>query len=127
MTRNRRSSRKLDCFQACQQPKATIGPPGEAGGKNDDPNLRVDGQRWTTHFNKDMNWGFKTVPQADCANHEVDYSRGRGLGGSSAINFSVWSIGARDDYEEWARIVGDEDSRWKEIQRRAQESGDLPR
>lgn len=90
----------------------------EAGGANDDENLRVDGQRWQTFLNKDMNWGYKTAPQKDCDDRELDYSRGKGLGGSSAINFGVFSIGARDDYEEWARIVGDGDFAWKEMHRR---------
>ncbi|KAI0136860.1 hypothetical protein BJ170DRAFT_33759 [Xylariales sp. AK1849] len=90
----------------------------EAGAENDDRNLRVDGQRWTTFQNQHMNWGYKTAPQEHCANREIDYSRGKGLGGSSAINFGVYSIGARDDYEEWARIVGDDAYRWDRIQAR---------
>lgn len=65
-----------------------------------------------------MNWGYKTTPQEFADNRELDYSRGKGLGGSSAINFGVFSIGARDDYEEWARIVGDETFRWEKIQKR---------
>lgn len=90
----------------------------EAGDRKEDRNLRVDGQRWTTFMNQSMNWGYKTSPQADCNNREIDYSRGRCMGGSSAINFGVYSIGARDDYEEWARIAGDESFGWKNIQRR---------
>ncbi|KAF4955977.1 hypothetical protein FGADI_4150 [Fusarium gaditjirri] len=87
----------------------------EAGGTNQDRNLRVDGQRWTTFLNQDMNWGYKTVPQEFANNRELDYSRGKGLGGSSAINFGVYSVGARDDYEEWARIVDDDAYRWDKI------------
>ncbi|KAL5618043.1 hypothetical protein FOVSG1_000265 [Fusarium oxysporum f. sp. vasinfectum] len=87
----------------------------EAGGTNQDRNLRVDGQRWTTFLNQDMNWGYKTTPQEFANNRELDYSRGKGLGGSSAINFGVYSIGARDDYEEWARIVDDDAYRWDKI------------
>ncbi|EWG36052.1 hypothetical protein FVEG_00217 [Fusarium verticillioides 7600] len=87
----------------------------EAGGTNEDRNLRVDGQRWTTFLNQDMNWGYKTAPQEFANNRELDYSRGKGLGGSSAINFGVYSVGARDDYEEWARIVGDDAYRWDKI------------
>lgn len=90
----------------------------EAGGVNEDRNLRVDGQRWTTFMRKDMNWGYTTTPQEHCANREVDYSRGRGIGGSSAINFGVFTIGARDDYDEWARIVGDDAFRWEHVQPR---------
>ncbi|KAJ5719869.1 hypothetical protein N7493_006747 [Penicillium malachiteum] len=90
----------------------------EAGDSKEDRNLRIDGQRWITFQNQDMNWGYKTTPQSDCNNREIDYSRGRCMGGSSAINFGVYSVGARDDYEEWARIAGDESFSWKNIQRR---------
>lgn len=34
--------------------------------------------------------------------------RGRGLGGSSAINGMIWSCGQPEDYEEWARHAGPE-------------------
>ncbi|OTA91120.1 putative GMC oxidoreductase [Hypoxylon sp. CO27-5] len=90
----------------------------EAGGANDDRNVRVDGQRWTTFLNKDMNWGYKTAPQEYCDNRQLDFSRGRGLGGTSAINFCGFTIGARDDYDEWARIVGDDEFRWERMQTR---------
>ncbi|KAI0905045.1 hypothetical protein F4823DRAFT_159073 [Ustulina deusta] len=90
----------------------------EAGGDNADRNLRVSGQRFTTFMSPDLNWGYKTTPQASCAGRELDYSRGIGLGGSSAINFGVYSIGARDDYEEWARLVGDNSFGWDCMQRR---------
>ncbi|EGE79598.1 glucose-methanol-choline oxidoreductase [Blastomyces dermatitidis ATCC 18188] len=90
----------------------------EAGEDIEDRNLRVDGQRWLTFQNKNMNWGYKTVPQEYCNNRELDYSRGRGVGGSSTINFGVYSVGARDDYNEWARIVGDDSFNWEHIQSR---------
>lgn len=81
-------------------------------------------------MNKDMNWGYKTTPQENADNRECDYSRGKGLGGSSAINFGVYTIGARDDYEEWARLTGDDAFRWDKIQGRfkALETfhGDIP-
>jgi choline dehydrogenase-like flavoprotein len=102
----------------------------EAGGDNSDRNVRVNGQRWITFQNKDMNWGYKTAPQKECYNRELDYSRGRGIGGSTAINFGVFSIGARGDYEEWARIVGDKNYEWENIQRQLKSletfHGDLP-
>jgi choline dehydrogenase-like flavoprotein len=65
-----------------------------------------------------MNWGYKTVPQTHLKSQEIDYSRGRGLGGSTAINFSCWVVGADEDYEEWARMVGDEAFGWKEMRER---------
>ncbi|OOQ83300.1 putative glucose-methanol-choline (gmc) oxidoreductase [Penicillium brasilianum] len=93
----------------------------EAGDHNEDRDLRVDGQRWITFQNQAMNWGYKTAPQSDCNDREIDYSRGRCIGGSSAINFGVYSVGARDDYQEWARITGDDSYAWNNIQRRFKE------
>lgn len=102
----------------------------EAGDDADERSRRVDGKRWTEFMEQSTNWGYKTTPQVDCNDREIDYSRGRCLGGSSAINFGVYSVGARDDYEEWARIAGDEDFAWKNIQRLFKEletfHGDLP-
>ncbi|KAJ5291024.1 hypothetical protein N7478_000275 [Penicillium angulare] len=40
------------------------------------------------------------------------------------------AVGARDDYEEWARIAGDDDFSWKNIQKRLKDletfHGELP-
>ncbi|GAP84463.1 putative choline dehydrogenase [Rosellinia necatrix] len=90
----------------------------EAGSENADRDLRVNGQRFTTFMNPDLNWGYKTTPQTNCAGRELDYSRGLGLGGSSAINFGVYSTGARDDYEAWARIVDDNSFGWDRMHQR---------
>ncbi|CAG8891823.1 unnamed protein product [Penicillium egyptiacum] len=90
----------------------------EAGGRNDDKTLRIDGKRWTTFMEENLNWGYKTTPQEHCNGRELDYSRGKGLGGSSAINFGVYSVGARDDYNEWASGVDDDTFGWKEMQTR---------
>ena len=45
-----------------------------------------------------LNWGYKTTPQEHCNGRELDYSRGKGLGGGTAINFGVYTVGVRDDY-----------------------------
>ncbi|KAJ5771604.1 hypothetical protein N7520_002133 [Penicillium odoratum] len=90
----------------------------EAGGKNDDYSQRVDGKRWTTFLNEKMNWGYKTTPQAACDERIIDYSRGKGLGGGSAINFGVYTFGAKDDYDTWAEDVGDETFGWEAMKKR---------
>jgi choline dehydrogenase-like flavoprotein len=64
-----------------------------------------------------MNWHYKTAPQTHLAGQEIDYSRGKGLGGSTAINFCGWTVGPSDDYDEWASIVGDERFAWKNVKR----------
>lgn len=64
-----------------------------------------------------MNWFYKTTPQTQLAGQEIDYSRGKGLGGSTAINFCGWTVGSRDDYDEWANVVGSERFKWKNVKR----------
>lgn len=63
------------------------------------------------------NWGYKTVKQEQLSGQEVDYSRGRGLGGTTSINFCAWIVGPKDDYDEWARLVGDDDFKWTNAKR----------
>jgi choline dehydrogenase-like flavoprotein len=90
----------------------------EAGSRNDDKSLRVSGKRWITMMESNLNWGYKTTPQEHCSGRQIDYSRGKCLGGSSAINFGVYTVGARDDYDQWAAEVEDDTFAWKNIQSR---------
>lgn len=69
-------------------------------------------------MSESMNYGYKTTPQQSCDGRELDFSRGRGLGGSSACNFGVYTVGAQDDYEKWASLVDDENFSWQQMQRR---------
>jgi choline dehydrogenase-like flavoprotein len=68
-----------------QQPKVLL---LEAGSDNDDTSYRVPADRFKTFQEATMNWGYKTVPQNHLKGQQIDYSRGKGLGGSTAINFS---------------------------------------
>ncbi|OAF17927.1 GMC family oxidoreductase [Bradyrhizobium neotropicale] len=50
------------------------------------------------------NWAFNTVPQKGL-NGRIGYQpRGKGLGGSSAINAMVYIRGHRADYDHWAAL-----------------------
>jgi choline dehydrogenase-like flavoprotein len=61
---------------------------------------------------------YVTEAQKHLANRAVNYARGKGLGGSSAINFCFYTRGAKDDFDEWARRVGDDFFNWKNAERR---------
>lgn len=65
-----------------------------------------------------MNWGYKTTPQPGLDGRQLDYSRGKGLGGSSAINFAVYDIGPKDDFDEISRLASDETWNWQHAQAR---------
>lgn len=91
----------------------------EAGGSNPDLTLQSDADRFeaASKVGSSLNWHYKTVAQTQLAGQELDYSRGKGLGGSTAINFCAWTVGPRDDYDEWARIVGNERFAWNNVER----------
>jgi choline dehydrogenase-like flavoprotein len=91
----------------------------EAGDSNSGAARHSGADRFDTAFSdgSPLNWHYRTVPQTYLAGQEIDYSRGRGLGGSTAINFCAWTVGPKDDYDEWARIVGDERFVWSNVKR----------
>src|ERR1700744_3589547 len=50
------------------------------------------------------NWVFETVPQKGLNGRPGFQPRGKGLGGSSAINAMVYIRGHRSDYDHWAAL-----------------------
>lgn len=91
----------------------------EAGGSNETNEHLLADERFNVAFspNSPLNWNYKTTPQNHLSGQEIDYSRGKGLGGSTAINFCAWTVGARDDYDEWASLVGDDSFGWRDARR----------
>jgi len=72
----------------------------EAGGRNDNFLVKTPGMM--PFLLKNANWRFDTVPQKGL-NGRIGYQpRGRGLGGSSAINAMVYIRGNKWDYDNWA-------------------------
>ncbi|KDR78170.1 hypothetical protein GALMADRAFT_224541 [Galerina marginata CBS 339.88] len=63
----------------------------EAGQDNlGDPKIDVPLQLGHTFRNPQYDWAFMTTKQKNANDREILWSRGKGLGGSSAINFYVW-------------------------------------
>jgi choline dehydrogenase-like flavoprotein len=85
----------------------------EGGGLNHDPTLRSTDKRWNAFLTEPlMNWGYMSVPQNQLVGQQIPCARGRGLGGSSAINFSNWLVGHREDFNLWADKVDDPSWKW---------------
>ncbi|AOK28186.1 MULTISPECIES: GMC family oxidoreductase [Burkholderia] len=55
-------------------------------------------------FKLRTNYGYETVPQPGLGGRRGYQPRGRGLGGSSAINAMVYTRGHPLDYDEWAQL-----------------------
>ncbi|MEM1315416.1 MAG: GMC family oxidoreductase N-terminal domain-containing protein, partial [Pseudomonadota bacterium] len=74
----------------------------EAGGAARPPMWDVPG---ASHWMQDgpMDWGFRTEPQDALHGRRIALARGRGLGGSSAINYCLYVRGNPGDYDLWAQ------------------------
>ncbi|MEP5936926.1 MAG: GMC family oxidoreductase N-terminal domain-containing protein [Erythrobacter sp.] len=74
----------------------------EAGGRNDNVFVKTPG--FMPFIPNASNYKYETVPQAGL-NGRIGYQpRGKGLGGSSAINAMVYIRGNRWDYDNWAAM-----------------------
>ena len=105
-----RLSRELTCYKILLI---------DAGGPNIATTHQDYGERyWTVATAPGHKWGYKTVPQQYLADRAIDCSRGKGLGGSTAINFCVYTRGSSADYDRWAELVGDDCWRWQNVQKR---------
>ncbi len=76
------------------------------------------GSTFTQFLNPDQNYGYKVRLSLVSAVGTIGLDRGKGLGGSSSVNFTVWTPGARDDWDNYARITGDDAWSWKQVQER---------
>jgi choline dehydrogenase len=77
----------------------------EAGGRNDSLLVRMPAGVGQLIANKGVsNWGFETVPQASLDGRRLYQPRGRGWGGSSAINGMIYVRGHARDYDHWRQM-----------------------
>ena len=58
----------------------------------------------------DLDWTYPTAPQPATGDRVHIINSGKGLGGSSLINYGGWIRGDATDYDSWANVVGD--ARW---------------
>ncbi|PVI03499.1 GMC oxidoreductase [Periconia macrospinosa] len=61
----------------------------------------------------DLDHGYMSTPQKQLNNRVIPYTRGKGLGGSSVLNFQVFLYGSAEDYNWWAELVGDDSWNWE--------------
>lgn len=77
----------------------------EAGGKNNSLLVKMPAGVGQLIANKGVsNWGFETTPQANLDGRRLYQPRGRGWGGSSAINGMIYIRGHARDYDQWRQM-----------------------
>ncbi|MFK0256173.1 GMC family oxidoreductase [Streptomyces sp. NPDC090445] len=62
---------------------------------------------WPSLLGGELDWGYRTVPQAALDGRRLAWPRGRVVGGSAAINAMVHIRGAASDFDAWQRWGGD--------------------
>ncbi|KAH9054897.1 aryl-alcohol-oxidase from pleurotus Eryingii [Lactarius vividus] len=62
-----------------------------------------------------VSWNYTTVPQTGLGGRSIAYPRGRTLGGSTSINYMVWTRGPASDFDRLAHVTGDSGWSWKSI------------
>ena len=76
----------------------------EAGGRNESVLVRMPaGVGNLIKAKGESNWGFWTEPEPHLDNRRLWWPRGKGLGGSSAINGMIYARGNPGDYDDWAQ------------------------
>ncbi|KAE9975956.1 hypothetical protein EG328_002882 [Venturia inaequalis] len=83
----------------------------EAGGFYESENSNksiIPGYYNDAPISRNTNWAFTTEPEANLAYTTINYTRGRTLGGSSALNAMLYQRGSKGSYDLWANHVGDE-------------------
>lgn len=77
----------------------------EAGGANKDLLVRMPAGVGNLIKSKNKhNWGFWTEPEPHMDNRRLWWPRGKGLGGSSAINGMIYMRGHPQDYDDWRQM-----------------------
>lgn len=69
----------------------------------DEPKINVPGMKGSTIGTK-YDWNFTTVAQPNAGGRKWGQSRGKVLGGSSAMNLMVWDRASEHEYEEWEAL-----------------------
>jgi len=62
-----------------------------------------------------LTWGYRTAPARHAGNRQMVYPQARVLGGGSSINAQVYTRGAPQDYDGWAKDEGCTGWSWSEL------------
>ncbi|MGI9279205.1 MAG: GMC family oxidoreductase [Endozoicomonas sp.] len=73
----------------------------EAGGKDSNPMIHLPLGFTQAMSISSLNWGYHTQPEAQLNNRRISWSRGKVLGGCSAINGMIYIRGQKEDFDVW--------------------------
>ncbi|MEX0695838.1 MAG: choline dehydrogenase [Rhodospirillales bacterium] len=76
----------------------------EAGGRDSNPWIHVPVGYFKTLHNPKTDWCYKTDPDPGLGGRQIDWPRGKVLGGSSSINGLLYIRGQAEDYNHWRQL-----------------------
>jgi choline dehydrogenase len=76
----------------------------EAGGEDNNPWIHVPVGYFKTMHDPAFDWCYRTEPDQGVAGRQIDWPRGKVLGGSSSLNGLLYVRGQREDYDRWAAL-----------------------
>ncbi|CAG7962332.1 unnamed protein product [Penicillium olsonii] len=69
-----------------------------------DPRIDTPGFLGTQYGDPDFDWDYMSVPQEHAKNRQIGQPRGRVVGGSSAMNFSMTMYPTESNFEAWEAL-----------------------
>ncbi|RFU24646.1 hypothetical protein B7463_g11689, partial [Scytalidium lignicola] len=87
-----------------EDPSISVGVIEAGENRTDDPLVLIPGFHVKLYEDPKYDWMFKTVPQKYVRNTVHGWPRGRILGGSSAINYSMYSQASKRDIDNWEAL-----------------------
>ncbi|MCP1337919.1 GMC family oxidoreductase [Futiania mangrovi] len=87
----------------------------EAGGENRHPLVSIPAGFYKLLTDARFNWRFATEPDPAVGGRSIAIPRGKGLGGSSAINGMIYVRGQPLDYDGWAQL-GNRGWSWEDVE-----------
>ncbi len=76
----------------------------EAGGSDRNPWIHIPVGYFKTMHNPKLDWCYVTEPDEGIANRQLQWPRGKVLGGSSSLNGLLYVRGQRQDYDRWFEL-----------------------
>ena len=86
----------------------------EAGGTNRHMSVTIPAA-FAQQFHTKRDWDLATEPEPGCDGRSLFVPRGKGLGGSSAMNAMMYVRGRPLDYDMWAQQEGATGWSWSDV------------
>ncbi|WP_112322901.1 GMC family oxidoreductase [Oceanibium sediminis] len=86
----------------------------EAGGRDWNPWIHIPVGYFKTMHNPSVDWCYRTEPDPGLNGRQLDWPRGKVLGGSSSLNGLLYVRGQPQDYDRWAQM-GNSGWGWDEV------------